>query len=123
MALTDRQLKNVKPSDKKQTLSDGRGLSLVVTSAGGKYWQYNYRFDGKQKTLRIGTYPDVPLIKAREQHQQARQMLANGIDPAQAKQKAKQQKIIATQNTFGKIAHEWHDYQSPSWQPNHAAKV
>ncbi|MCP1771403.1 hypothetical protein J2T38_000195 [Neisseria perflava] len=102
MALTDKQIKNAKPTDKKQTLSDGGGLSLVVTPQGGKYWQYNFRFNGKQKTLRLGIYPDVPLTKARERHLQARMQLADGIDPAAAKQEEKQAEKAAFANTFEK---------------------
>jgi len=123
MALTDRQIRAAKPTGKKQTLSDGGGLSLVVTPAGGKYWQYNFRHDGKQKTLRLGSYPEIPLTKAREKHLQARQMLAEGIDPNASKQQAKQAKQAALKNTFENIAAEWHAYQRPSWTPAHAAKV
>lgn len=123
MALTDRQIRTAKPTGKKQTLSDGGGLSLVITPAGGKSWQYNYRYEGKQKTLRLGAYPEIPLAKAREKHLQARQMLAEGIDPNASKQQAKQAKQAALKNTFENIAREWHAYQLPSWTPAHAAKV
>ncbi|MDO4997906.1 MAG: integrase arm-type DNA-binding domain-containing protein [Neisseria sp.] len=123
MALTDKQIKNAKPSDKKQTLSDGGGLSLIITPTGGKYWQFNFRFDGKQKTLRLGVYPDVPLAKAREKHVQAKSLLADGIDPAAQKQEAKQARQTALKNTFAKIAAEWHAHQKPSWTTAHAVKV
>ena len=89
MPLNDLQIKRIKPTDKKQTLSDGGGLALVVNAVsrgGTKYFVYNYRFDGKQQSLRIGKYPDIGLAEAREQHQQARNNLAKGINPSQAKQ-------------------------------------
>jgi len=66
-------------------ISDGRGLYLMVAPTGGRYWRYNYRFGGRQKTLALGTYPDVPLHKARERHQRARSLLADGIDPGPAR--------------------------------------
>ena len=65
-----------------QKLSFGRSLYLVVMPRGGRYWRYNYRCRGRQKTLALGTYPDVPIDCARSRHQAARELLANGIDPA-----------------------------------------
>jgi len=64
---------------------DGRGLYLLVMPNGSRYWRYNYRFDGKLKTLALGVHPDVPLEKARARHQVARTMLAEGIDPSARK--------------------------------------
>ena len=61
---------------------DGRGLYLLVTPKGGRYWRYNYRFDGKHKTLALGVHPDVSLDKARARHQIARTLLADGVDPS-----------------------------------------
>lgn len=90
---------------------------------GGKYWQLNFRFDGKQKTLSIGTYPTISLSEARAAREQAKQQLANGIDPAAAKQQAKRDRKTATANSFEKIAREWHQNQLPRWTGNHAARV
>jgi transposase-like protein len=67
-------------------LSDGEGLYLLVVPTGGRYWRYNYRFNGKQKTLALGIYPDVPLEAARMRHRAARQLLASGTDPALRRQ-------------------------------------
>jgi transposase-like protein len=64
---------------------DGRGLYLLVMPNGGRYWRYNYRFDGKLKTLSLGVYPDVSLDKARARHQVARTILADGVDPSARK--------------------------------------
>ncbi len=63
----------------------GRGLYLLVVPSGGQYWRYNYRFDGKLKTLALGVHPDVSLEKARVRHQIARTMLADGLDPSAQK--------------------------------------
>lgn len=123
MPLNDRQIKNAKPTDKIQKLSDGGGLSLVIHPNGGKYWQLNFRFNGKQKTLSIGTYPTIALIQARAAREQAKQQLAQGIDPAAAKQQAKADKAAAIANTFQAIAAQWHKQKTPQWKPNHAARV
>jgi len=62
--------------------SDGGGLHLLIQPHGGRYWRYNYRFEGKQKTLALGIYPDVSLDKARARHKEAKRQLADGIDPS-----------------------------------------
>ena len=64
---------------------DGRGLYLLVMPNGGRYWRYNYRFEGKLKTLALGVHPDVSLDKARARHQVARTLLADGVDPSARK--------------------------------------
>jgi hypothetical protein len=64
---------------------DGRGLYMLVTPNGGRYWRYNYRFEGKLKTVALGIHPDVPLERARVRHQVARSLLAEGIDPSARK--------------------------------------
>ena len=87
--LTDRKLQNVKPLRYARKIVDGRGLYLLVVPNGGRYWRYNYRFNGKQKTLALGTYPDVSLAKARARHEVARRQLAAGFDPAAQKRAVK----------------------------------
>jgi len=59
MALTDIQVKTAKPKDKDYKLGDAGGLYLFVTVAGGKLWRFKYRFEGKEKRLSLGAYPDV----------------------------------------------------------------
>lgn len=54
MPLTDFSIRNIKPTDRPQKLSDGGSLYLLVTPAGGKLWRLNYRYFGKQKTLSLG---------------------------------------------------------------------
>jgi len=87
--LTDAQIRGVRPSAHPRKLSDARGLYLHVMPNGGRYWRFNYRFNGKQKTLALGVYPDVSLAKARTRHQMARQQLAEGTDPSIEKQGSK----------------------------------
>jgi len=108
MALTDTFVKNVKhtgaPAGDKHT--DGGNMYLLVNAA-GKYWRLNYRFDSKQKTLALGVYPDVPLLKARQRRDKARELLADGIDPGIAKQQAKQAQAAVLANTFEAVARDW----------------
>ena len=108
MALADTFVRQVKhsgaPAGDKHT--DGHGLHLLVT-ASGKYWRLNYRFDGKQKTLALGIYPTVSIIKARKRREEARELLAEGIDPSQAKRDDKQAKTVAAGNTFESVARLW----------------
>ena len=80
--LTELGIRCVKPLRRPRKISDGGGLYLLVAPNGGQYWRYNYRFNGKQKTLALGIYPDVPLNKARARHQAARFLLASGVDPS-----------------------------------------
>jgi len=108
MALTDTFVKNVKSngSTAGEKHTDGLGLYLHVKEA-GKYWRMAYRFTGKQKTLALGVYPDVSLLKARQRRDKARELLADGIDPGAAKQEAKQAQVAALANTFEKVAIDW----------------
>ena len=106
--LTETAIKNAKPKEKDYNLNDGGSLQLLVTTAGGKLWRYRYRFDGKERApLAIGKYPEITLKDARERHTEARKLLANGIDPGEARKEEKAAKVEASQNTFGRVAEEW----------------
>lgn len=83
-ALTDQIAAQAKPTDKQKKLSDGGGLHLLIHPNGGKYWHISYRFAGKQNTLSLGAYPDVSLAVARERRDDARKLLADGINPSDA---------------------------------------
>ena len=123
MSLNDRQIKNAKPAAKPYKLTDGGGLYLAVTPAGGKLWRLKYRSGGKEKLLTIGKYPAVSLLEARQAAEQARADLAKGIDPAAAKQQAKAERQAALQNTFEAIARRWYADNLHRWKPNHAARL
>ncbi len=80
------ELGNSKPLRYSRKVTTGRGLYLLLAPSGGRYWRYDYTFEGKRKTLALGIYPDVPANLARERHQEARSQLARGIDPMTRKQ-------------------------------------
>jgi hypothetical protein len=91
--LTEQAVHEAQPLRRPWKVSDGGGLYLLVAPTGGRYWRYNYRFSGKQKTIALGIYPDVPLVLARERHQRARSLLAQGIDPSQQRSALRRQPI------------------------------
>jgi hypothetical protein len=88
VAITDIEIKRAKPEQKSYRLSDSGGLHLVISPAGGKLWRWKYRFEGKEKLMALGKYPQVPLAMARERHSEGRRLLATGVDPM-AERKAK----------------------------------
>lgn len=108
MALNDTFIRQIKhsgaPAGDKHT--DGQGLLLLVKAA-GKYWRFNYRYADKQKTLALGVYPEVSLAKARKRREEARELLADGKDPGQAKREEKIAKVAAANDTFEKVARSW----------------
>lgn len=107
MALTDTFVSQVKPNAigiKKY--QDGDGMYLLVKPA-GKYWRFDYSFNGKRKTAALGTYPEVSLAKAQQRRQEAREQIADGIDPSAAKRNVKAEKILRERQSFSAITHEW----------------
>ena len=128
MSLTAIQIKALKAADKPKKLSDGGGLYLLVQINGSKYWRLAYRFDGKQKTLALGVYPDVSLAAARDMREAARKLLTAGEDPSgvspSAAKKERQVAVLAiTENSFEIIAREWFNRHSPGWKENHSSKI
>lgn len=123
MPLTDISCKAAKPSDKPRKMADTNGLYLEIMPSGSKYWRLKYRFAGKEKRLAIGVYPEVSLSEARNKREKARKLLAENIDPSQAKKEDKRQTILKCENTFEAIAREWHENQKPGWTERHAHYV
>lgn len=101
--LTESAIRGAKPKDKAYKLFDERGLFLLVTPPGGRLWRFKFRYGGVEKLLAIGAYPDVPLKRAHERRDDARRLLAEGIDPS-AKRQAER---AAQADTFKAIALEW----------------
>ncbi|QBQ97914.1 tyrosine-type recombinase/integrase [Paraburkholderia pallida] len=107
MPLTDTAIRNTKPAEKPLKLFDGGGLFILITPAGQRYWRLKYRFAGKEKLLALGVYPDVPLAAARKKRDEAREKLAAGIDPSEAKRAEKRAVRIAAANSFEVVAMGW----------------
>ena len=126
LMLTDTAVRNAKPGPKAVKLFDGGGLYLEVAPAGGKWWRLKYRHGGKEKRISFGVYPDVSLKDARERRDEARKLIANGIDPSKTRQDGKAEaKAQAAEdtNTFEVVARDWHAKQVKVWSEGHAAKV
>jgi hypothetical protein len=107
MPLTDTAIHNTKPAEKPQKLADGGGLFLLVTSKGGKWWRLKYRFGGKEKLLSLGVYPETGLKDAQERRDEARKLLAAGIDPGVNRKATKASKAGENANSFEEVAREW----------------
>jgi integrase len=123
MPLTDTAVRNAKPGDKPVKMFDERGLFLIVTPAGGKWWRLRYKFDGKEKLLSLGVYPDVGLKDARERRDAARKLLADDIDPGENRKVQKAAKVERAANSFEAIAREWFAKNRDSWATSHADKI
>ena len=123
MPLTDLEVRRAAPREKTYRISDGRGMYLEISPSGGKYWRLKYRFNAREKRLALGVYPDVTLAHARRKRDEARAMLADGVDPSQAKKEKKRLSKLSAANTFRVVALEWLERQTPSWSANHRDKI
>lgn len=127
MPLSDIAVRNAKALDKPVKLTDSQGLFLLVkpsTAEGGKpgkWWRFRYRFDGKEKMLSLGVYPEVSLKEAREKRDEARKLLSQGVDPS-ARRKAVDE-FQSTDSSFETVTREWFGIKCAEWAPNHAKRV
>jgi integrase len=123
MALTDTFVRQVKHTGNAagDKHTDGGGMYLLVKGA-GRYWRLNYRHGGKRKTLALGTYPEVSLAKARKRLAEARERMADGIDPGAVKQAQKVATAVAEANTFEAVAREFFAAKVVGWSPKYGAR-
>jgi integrase len=117
--LTDLKIQKAKSKNKTVALFDGGGLFIIVTPSGGKLWRFKYRFDGKEKLLAFGRYPEINLMDARQRRDEARRQLAHGFDPGEIRKAQKQASIQETE-TFEAIAKEWHKRFFSTWSEKYA---
>lgn len=101
--LTEAAVKAAKPREKPYKLFDERGLYLLVTPERSRLWRFKYKFERREKLLALGTYPDVGLKDARKRRDDARRVIADGVDPSAQRRAAK----AAQGDTFKAIAQEW----------------
>ena len=123
MALTDTAVKNAKSDGKTVKMFDERGLYLELSPSGGKWWRLKYRFDNKEKRLSLGVYPDVRLKNARERRDEARKLLANGIDPSENRKTQKAVHADRAANSFEVVAREWFAKYAKTWAASHSERV
>lgn len=121
--LTDTAARKAKAATKSYKLADSGGLFLFVTPAGGKLWRLKYRFNGKEKLLSIGPYPDVSLADARAERDNAKTILRENRDPAVVKEQKRSEAKTTAERTFEPIARMWHDIQKITWTDGYADEV
>jgi len=123
MPLTATAIRNVKPGTKTMRFFDERGLYLKVSPSGGKWWRLKYRFDGKEKRISLGVYPEVLLKDARDLRDDARKLLREGIDPGEHKKLQKFARADRNANSFEVVAREWYAKYAPTWAASHSSKI
>lgn len=116
--LTDTKIKQAKPAEKIYKIYDSDGLYIEIPPRGSKRWRWKYRFEGKEKRLSLGLYPEVSLKAAREKRDAKKKILANGSDPS-----------IAVKETdsvgplFRGQAEKWYAMYARVWSESHAVTV
>jgi integrase len=105
--LTYIQINSAKQRAKAWNLSDSQGLFLVIQPNGSKLWRFRYRFLDKQKTLHLGGWPTISLAEARVRRDEAKKLVATGIDPALEKKRSRIAAKYAAANTFEAVSKEW----------------
>ena len=130
MKLNARQIELSKPKEKTYSLTDGGGLSLLISPDGTKSWLFRYtRPNGSRNSISLGVFhKDINgLAKARQQRDELRKQLLDGIDPSQARKESRQASIEAevavTKESFEAIAKEWHAFKKPKWSEGYASDV
>lgn len=115
MPLSDIKIRNIKPTDKPQKLTDSGGLYLEVKPTGSKLWRYRFRIEGKENTLSLGAYPLVSLAEAREARDKAKKLVSKGISPTLQKRAEKAARAASRKNTFKVVALEYYKQKKPRW--------
>ncbi|MBK0468400.1 tyrosine-type recombinase/integrase [Klebsiella aerogenes] len=121
MALTDIKVRSAKPQKKEYTLVDGDGMFLLIHPNGSKYWRFRFRFGGKQHLMAFGVYPEISLADARQKREEARRLVAAGIDPREHKRAVKEE-LAKEDITFESVAREWHA-ANKKWSEEHSRRV
>lgn len=117
--LSDTKIRMAKPHEKPYKLFDGGGLYVIVNPSGTRWWRFRYRYYGKERSLSFGVYPDVSPKDAREKRDDARRLLARGVDPSVKRQTEK----LAKAETFRANAEEWLELQAKKFAPSTLGKA
>lgn len=123
MPLNDHAVRSALPTEKAVRLYDTGGLYLEVAPSGGKWWRFKYRYADKEKRLSLGTYPDTSLKAARERRDEARRLVAAGVDPSHARQVEKIRVLREAENRFEAVARAWVEHQQAAWTAQTKARV
>ena len=124
MLLSDAKIRSAKHREKPYRLRDGQGLFLLVHPNGSKYWQYRYKFGGKERTpVSFGKYPQVGLSDARDKRHAAQKLLEENIDPNSEKRRKRLEAQFIHNCRFELVAEEWHDTKNGYVSPKHGART
>lgn len=131
MPLTDTKVKKLKPEQKLYRIADSNGLAIEVKPSGVKVWRFRYRFDGKASMMSLGSYPIVTLADARSKRDEARALLASGINPTLHNKELQEQRKLAAltveaeqdKMSFNDLFLLWHEHNSDNWSYAHARDI
>jgi hypothetical protein len=117
--LTDTAIRRAAASERDYKMADAGGLFLLATKAGGKLWRWKYRFEGQEKKMALGQYPEVTLAEVRALHAAARRLLASGVDPMAQRKAEKKAVRESNELPFRLIAAKWHEHWKDGNSPHH----
>jgi integrase len=123
MPLTDARIRAARATERPYRLADAGGLYMQVTPAGGRLWRLKYRWAGREKLLALGQYPAVTLVAARAGRDEAKRLIAAGVDPGAERRAEKVRRRQVAAHTFRGVAEAWLATRAPGWRDSHAEKV
>jgi integrase len=121
--LSEKTVRAAKPDTKAYKMGDGKGMYLLVQPSGTKCWRLKYQLDGKEKLLALGVFDDVGLALARDRRDEARKLIARGIDPVVAKRREREAKNERARYTFEKAAEAFVAHNTKAWSESHRRDV
>lgn len=121
--LSDAKIRALKPRPRPYKVSDAEGLFVLVNPNGSRLWRLAYRFDGKQKLLALGKYPDVSLSDARDKLRDAKKLLSKQLDPGLKRKTEAEERRETNANTFELVANEWFDTNKSKWVESYSARL
>lgn len=123
--LSDVKVKAAKAKEKDYILTDGNGLQMRVRINGSKLWNFNYIHPETKKRINmgLGTFPEISLAQARKRTVEARELVAQGLDPKEKRDAERHAKKAATEHTFENISTEWFKLKKDSVTPAYAEDI
>ncbi|MFG5060150.1 tyrosine-type recombinase/integrase [Vibrio cholerae] len=123
--LSATEVKNAKAKEKEYYLVDGQGLKLRVLPSGSKQWLFNYYrpTNGKRANLNLGRFPDVSLVQARKASLNAKELIAQGIDPQDERKRQQQAHKEIHEHTFVNVAKDWFAIKQHDVTPDYALDI
>lgn len=114
--LSNAAVKAARPQPRAYKMFDERGLFLFVAPTGLRAWRMRYKIAGREKLLSLGQWPDVQLVDARDRAEEARGLVAQGVDPSV-------KRVTVQICTFEAVARQWHALHRERWTDRHADDV